>query len=661
MKTNNIFRSLLLTSAVVLAFASCKEQEYGDWTANSEPQLDEYIAKTEDLSLFYQIIEQADLKGMVHAYGTYTLFAPVNDAVAAYFGASDVASAQSAIRSLSADSCRAIVKYHMLTDTIHTYDLVNSRIRSANMEQDYLVSAYTYDESTMLNTYSVNGFKVITPDVHTGNGILHVIDGFLARPKYTVMDVFENIDNYADGYSIMTGIMKEILAEPKYAELVQPLIEGQKYITFLAQPDSVMKAEKLTSLEEVLAALSDPKLNIKGYSEEQLLANWVGYHFVSGRYFKTDLSGTLNTCTSLGKVVTTTAVDEAHIYLNRFEVYGEDGILVNQDAELTDFICADGVIQTIEGELHIIERAATRINWDFADQPEIRALSGFRKAGTSQYFYTTNVADESGYVPTDLSMMTWAGKNSPVIQYYCDYEPTLGVVNFDDKSERVYGDHLRFRLGTTVITYLEFQTPTLVTGKYKVWVRYRREGKENLGFMHMVFKQDGQEDQVFGTHTLAAYGPGDGGPDKDQQYAAKGTYAASPYRFNSVITACCLGTIDVLSDGAHRIRLVPDDANSAQVSYDMFYFIPVDLDQVNPRVATDGNDARVYKMYYDADGNLVANKDIYYDLSGGSSADERTHVFPNQCDVVAGKAEPGMCKYTWCPNHDPSLWVETAE
>ncbi len=658
MKTNNIFRSLLLAFALFAGFSSCQEQEYGDWTANSEPQLDEYIAKSDSLNLFYQIIEQADLIGMVHAYGTYTLFAPMDEAVIAYFGATNESDAKSKISALSADSCRAIVKYHMLTDTIHTYDLVNSRIKSPNMEQDYLVSAYTYNSQTMLNSYSVNGFDVVTPDVHTGNGILHVIDGFLARPKYTVMDVFNNIEDYASGYSIMTGIMKEILSEPRYAELVLPLIEDQHYLTLLAQPDSVMEAEKLTTLEAVKAALSDEKVNIKGYSEEQLLANWVGYHLVAGRYFKTDLSGSLNTCTSLGKVVTTTVVDEAHIYLNRFEVYGEDGILVNQDAALTDFICADGVIQTIEGELHIIERAATRINWDFADQPEIRALSGFRKAGTDQWFYTSNVEDETGYVPTDLSMMTWAGKNSPNIEYYCGYEPTLGVLNFDAKDERVYGDHLRFRLGTTVITYLEFVTPTLVQGKYKVWVRYRREGKENLGFMHMVFKQDGQEDQVFGTHTLAAYGPGDGGPDKDQQYAAKGTYAASAYIFNSVITACCLGTIDVLSDGAHHIRLVPDDANSAQVSYDMFYFIPVDLDQVNPRVATDGNDARVYKMYYDADGNLVANKDVYYDLCGGSSSEERTHVFPNQCQVVGGKLEPGMCPYTWCPNHDASLFTE---
>lgn len=659
MKTNHIFRTLLLSAALMLGFASCQEQEYGDWTANSEPQLDEYISKSDSLNLFYQIIEQADLVGMVHAYGTYTLFAPMDEAVVAYFGASSEADAKSKIASLSADSCRAIVKYHMLTDTVHAYDLGNSRIQYPNMEQDYLVSAYTYSDATKLNSYSVNGFDVVKSDVHTGNGILHIIDGFLARPKYTVMDVFNNIDEYAEGYSIMTGIMKEILAEPKYAELIEPIISGQRYLTLLAQPDSVMEAEKLTSLEAVLAALSDPKLNIKGYSDEQLLANWVGYHLVSGRYFKTDLSGTLNTCTSLGKVVTTTVVDEAHIYLNRFEAYGEEGILVNQSAALTDFICADGVIQTIEGELHIIERAATRINWDFADQPEIRALSGFRKAGTSQYFYTTNVENENGYVPTDLSMMTWAGKNSPTILYECSYEPTLGVVNFNTTNgERIYGDHLRFRLGTTVITYLEFETPTLVTGKYKVWVRYRREGKDNLGYMHMVFKQDGQEDQVFGTHTLAAYCPSDGGPDKDQQYAAKGLYSASAYQFSSVIAACCLGTIDVLSDGIHHIRLVPDDANSAQVSYDMFYFIPVDLDQVNPRVACDGNDARVYKMYYDAEGNLVANRDVYYDLSGGSSSEERTHVFPNQCDVVGGKAEPGMCKYTWCPNHDPALWTE---
>jgi hypothetical protein len=42
-----------------------------------------------------------------------------------------------------------------------------------------------------------------------------------------------------------------------------------------------------------------------------------------------------------------------------------------------------------------------------ADQPEIRALKGYRKAGTTQYFYSTLTANDDGYVPTDLSMMSW--------------------------------------------------------------------------------------------------------------------------------------------------------------------------------------------------------------------------------------------------------------
>jgi uncharacterized surface protein with fasciclin (FAS1) repeats len=666
---NNMWRNVLWMAAVSLAATSaltaCDDYMDGDdWVSDSELQLDEYIAEDADLSLFYQIIQQGDALGMVHGYGTYTLFVPTNEAVETYFGVTDETSAQTAIQALSQDSALSIVKYHMLSDTLYTTDFVETRLSCANMEMDYLTSSYRYDAATGENYYVINNSaRIILADKRLGNGILHEINAVLSRPDYSVTNVFEHINDYAtDGksYAICNDLMQEILNDSKYDIHLDSIVGGQKYLTFLAQPDSVMEAEGITSLDALMEALQAN--NVSNYSERQLLSNWIGYHFLKGRYFKKDIqnANSINTCTSLGKVVTVTTIDE-DIYLNRYEDFDDPGIKMITNGAFVDFICGNGVIQSLNGELEIIERSATRVNWDMADQPEIRALKGFRKAGTKQYFYSTLTANADGYVPTDLSMMSWTGKAKPTVLYECDFVPKLGELNFDVKSEYVYGDYLNFRLATHVMQYIEIQTPTLVTGKYKVWLRYRAMGTEASGHgtIRTTFIQDGCEDQVFGTVILSKYGQTTTSREDDEKLVTQGYQQPQAlYPNQHYVAGVSLGVIDVQSDGVHTLRLDATEQNqSLGQNYDMLMFIPIDMDQVLPRVAVDGKDARVYKVVLDENGNRTTDRSVYYDVTGFNDS-YRSHIFPNQCGVVGGTLDIGMCPYAWCPNHDAANFLE---
>ena len=670
MNTKNIIRSLAVALAVVPCVTSCDDyMDDSNWVANAEPQLDEYIDSREDLSLFSSIIDQGDLRGMVHALGTYTLFVPDNDAVVEYFGATSVDDAKSKISSLSDEDARFIVKYHMLNDTLHTTDFLETRLSSTNMESDYLISNYVNAGDGADNYYVINRkARITTPDVHTGNGILHVISKVLYRPEYSVQDVFANIDNYRDGgeesYSIITGLMKSIINDTLKTTIDELLNEtgASANYTFLAQSNTVMEEAGLTTVDALVEALQDK--NIGGYTQHDLLKNWVQYHFLKGRYYLTDVMGasSLNTCTEQGKVITV-STDGEDIYVNRFEAFDDPGIQMTREGDFVDFTCNNGTVQTLLGELEIIERAAARINWDMADQPEIRALKGFRKPGTSVNFYSTLSADADGYVPTDLSLMSWSGKNSPIVNYYCAWAPQAGIDQSGSKYEEyVYGDYLNFRIGTTVVQYMEIKTPTLVKGKYKVWLRYRTMGTSSRGdgTIRTTFKQDGQEDQVFGTAQLSTYGNKSSSFTDDEVNAAKGYYCPSPMWPNQNFISCCLlATIDVINDGVHTLRFDPQDANqSLGQNYDMLMFIPVDQDQVNPRICCDGSESRVYKVTgFDETGAPIYDRSVSTIVAGFNS-DYRTHIFPYQCDVAAHKLDVGMCPKTWCPNHDPANFQE---
>ena len=676
------------TASVILGlsavtFVACEDYMDGSkWTANKELQMDEYMATQEDLSLFLEAVDRADLRGMIHAYGTYTMFVPNNAAVESYLQTLNVSS----LSQLSEEQAVELVKYHILGDTLHTYDIQsNSRLNTAYLWQDYLVTRW--DKSA--DVYTLNRTSHITrSDVHNGNGIIHVIDGVLSRPRFSVLDaISDTLQEH--GYGIMANLLTTVLNEKISAATkskLDSMFAAQPYKTFVAQPDSLMEKDEITTIDALLEFLQ--KSNIRDYDEESLLTNWVGYHFLRGRYYISDLFGasSITTLSPLGKAIAVSASSYTDIHLNRFEAFNDEGIDLITDGYFVDYSCSDGVIQSTSGELQIIERAASRINWDMCDVAEIRELPNFRKAGCSAVFTTTSssaglnadhpewivdstVVSANGtrvyWFDTELnSVYSWYGSNSPNFNYYCNFETNTytGVDPFGDKPiEWVYGDYLQFRLGTTVCKQVDIKTPTLVEGTYKIWVRLRRAGNEGSnGYMKMTFIQDGEEDQSFASVCLANYGIKSGSNEDDEKNAAKGEQNPQAYRPDQTYVAChLLGTVSVKHDGVHIMRWTPLDASQALGQYfDMIYFIPVDNDQVLPRVMANGEDARIYKVCWDeATQSAYYDKSVYYDVTGFNAA-YRTHIWPFRCPVVAAMEEGtitqdkiGSCTQTWCPNH----------
>ena len=673
-----------------IAFASCDDYMEGSgWTASRELQMDEYMETQPELSLFLQVVDRADLRGMIHAYGTYTMFVPNNTAVENYLQSIG----KNSVSQLSEEEALDIVKYHLLSDTLHTYNMQgNTRLNCTNMAQDYLITKW--NEST--DVYTLNRTSHITePDLHNGNGIIHVIDGVLSRPTFrlsgnlseTAQVLVDTLSahNYGIMGELITDVYKNHLSDASRT-ILDSLFASQKYRTMIVQPDELMEKDGLTSTDALIEFLQ--KSNIKDYDEETLLLNWVGYHFLRGRYYISDLFGasSITTFSPLGKAIAVTASSYTSIHLNRFEAFNDEGIDLITDGYFVDYPCADGVIQSTSGELQIIERAASRINWDMCDVAEIRALPEFRKAGGSATFSTSSssigpnedhpewivdstTVSASGtkvyWFDTELnSTYSWYGSNSPNFIYYCNYETDsyTGVLPFGDTQvEWVYGDYLQFRLGTTVCKQVDIKTPTLVEGTYKIWLRLRRAGHEGSdGYMRMTFIQDGEENQTFASVCLANYGYTSSSDETDEKNAAKGEQAPGAYYPTQSRMAChLLGTVKVYHDGVHIMRWTPLDASQALGQYfDMIYFIPVDNDQVLPRVMSNGEDAVVYKVCWDEE-----TQSAYYDKSvavnvSGFNSNYRTHIWPYRCPVVAAMEEGtitpdliGSCSYTWCPNH----------
>ncbi|MBQ8593021.1 MAG: fasciclin domain-containing protein [Bacteroidaceae bacterium] len=622
----------LLSVAVSLFMGSCWDTMEGVYPNESKPSIYEEITANADLSEFKALVDQADLGGMLQAYGTYTCFAPNNAAVQEYLAEQYEGKG---IADLTREEADHMVRYHIVADTLAVADFNETRLDAVNMVKQYLQTQTKVDENDNLVVTVNRNATIVDGDNRANNGFVHVIDGFLSRPQQTVAEAVENLPDAE--FSILKGLLRGIAKYPVQDEAGTQVADSLKlsyffeslndttYLSFLAQNNKTLELAGLTadmSDDEMVDTLlvNLVKNDLQGaYTNSQLLKNWLAYQLLPGRvYLKDAMESSSLTTNVKAQVITVTNVNGT-IYLNRFDNFDESGVLMDREGDYVDYACCDGVIQTVAGApegsttahfIEIIQRKPDRVYWDLGDQPEMRALANYRKAGCSQW-----------YGPNDLSMMTWTGKNNPGITYYCGGLPEVNGA-YDVKSQYVYNDNLTIRVCINVIQQLVITTPVLVAGNYNIWLCWRRG---NPGKFNTTFRQEGYEDQIMPSNVdlqeyMSEY---DGDEDKA---VANGWKRYNAKAFNSVHCSKNIGSIQVHTTGSHKLIMDATVGSKGDGNWwDMIQFIPVDDDQTWPRVAMDGS--LVYK--------------------GTPSC----QIFPDQCDINGYPFKEG------CTLHDPAAAV----
>lgn len=574
MKTN-LFTSIrkstfgMLFILFVLSFTACVNPlDNETFRTSNDKMIDEYMAVPENqLSDFLKIVDKADYRGMLHAYGHYTCFTPTNEAVQKYLQTTN-----KTIESLTQQEAAEIVGYHVVNDTISTADFAEGRLNVPNIMKQYLLT-HSLNDPTGISYLVDRSAKITKKDQRQGNGIVHIIDKVLTKPDKNVAQMIDALPDAK--FSIMKQLIKD-------TQFDQVLANDSVKFTFIMQSDSVFNALGLDTREKLLVRLRDNTPELTG--DDYLLKLFVQYHCLPQRAYVRDLllASALNTCAP--KEVLSFSMSKDSLIANRFQIgqLNEPGVEMNRTGIFTDITCTNGVIQESKGQIEIRRRKPYRVYWDFADQPEIRALKGYRKPGTTQ-----------GFLDGELSEMRWGGKGTPQVTYYCG---GWGGV----KGQWVNGDQLTFRICTTVITWMEIKLPLLIKGNYKVWFCWRRA---NPGTFRSTFKQEGEDDQVLPTvFNLEEYMPM---PTTDGSNA-EGTLTATsklnfdnqlqqgwksytPKYLTSVFCSRLLGTIKVTSTGRHTLRMEALSVSKGDGNYfDMIQFIPEDEDQVWPMISADG-------------------------------------------------------------------------
>ena len=177
-------------AALSLGAGSCSDEPDGEnfYTFKGE-MMSEYLQSRPMFSQYAAIVERAGLMKLLSAYGTYTCFAPTNDAIADYLAGRGLES----IDGLTQEECDTIARTHLVNNVFSTANMGDGVLATANMNRRYIEISHGLDENS-------NSVVVLNEDAHilyelqddsVDNGIMQPVSRVLESSNRMIVDLMK--------------------------------------------------------------------------------------------------------------------------------------------------------------------------------------------------------------------------------------------------------------------------------------------------------------------------------------------------------------------------------------------------------------------------------------------------------------------------------------
>jgi transforming growth factor-beta-induced protein len=323
--------------------------------------------------------------------GTFTVFAPTNDAFAAALDVLGYAS----LDDVPDTELEQILQYHVIASAaLQSGDL------SDGQTAETLLAGESVTVSIQDGNVFINDSQVIMPDVAAVNGVVHVIDAVLVPSTIATNDIVE-IASGADNLSIL------VQALTKFPDLVETLGDNSGSFTVFAPTDDAFAA--------LLGVIGQTGLDD---IPESVLRRVLEYHVVpNAELFAGDLTDGATAETVLAGESVTVSIN------------GSDVSIDNANVTTADIEAVNGVIHIIDGVLTpsletsivntVVEPAYFNVNFTTLTAAVVEAgllETLIDPASELTVFAPTNAAFEAAGI-TSLEGLT-ANDLVPILQYH---------------------------------------------------------------------------------------------------------------------------------------------------------------------------------------------------------------------------------------------------
>lgn len=542
MKQSN---SLLFTLVGVLSIvylAGCSNIDLVQ-TTTTDVNMYSYLKTHPDrFSEFTAVLDKAGYEGFLDAYGAYTLFVPTNTGVQTYLKSINKASASA----LTKEEAQDIAKIHIIRDTLTTKSFKDGKLPLITMYGQYLLGGVSFANGT--SSYSINRQAlVLETNIVTSNGFMHVIDNVLKPATLTLAGTLAKDPNYS--------IFTEAIRQTGYYDSLNIVIADldKRWTTVLAESNTALGKAGITSFDALKKRYSNTG---NPRSKADSLNLYVAYHLLPGAKYLADIITAQSHPTRMPLEVVTSKLDGQTVLINDDEFNGIREKGVELDRATSDNAATNGVIHNSIGHFTSKVRKPMPVYWDVTDFPEIRKLPAFY--GKKNYDFAYGAVKD----------ITWE-RSGNVLTYAYTTSSTFNVYK---------NDYMAIPLGgPNRSVWIDFKTPMLVKGRYKVWVCYRTQKASGTSVNSLLGSVDGEplpRPMAF-TEGAPAGLEGELEALGWKLYTDPGTDRNSAGRL--------LGIADIKTTDRHTFRLTCILGSQSTNNLDMIHFIPIDAPQTRPR------------------------------------------------------------------------------
>jgi uncharacterized surface protein with fasciclin (FAS1) repeats len=544
------FLAVICFSSIVgvATLTGCKKQAL-DYTTTSDVNIVDYLRRYPELySEYVKVLDRTNISPFLNAYGAYTCFAPTNSAFKLYLESIGKKSTDELDTAALSNLCRL----HLIVDTISTGSFTDGKLPSPTMYGQYLITGVNDRGATVIDRQAI----MVQPNILTGNGYIHAIDHVLQPATLTIAKAIEGNSKYA----IFTQVLK---ATGFYDTLniANNPDTTRRFLTCLAESDSVLRTIGINSYADMVAKYSKTG-NPKNPSDSLYL--YAAYHVFPALKYVADIVSSPSHLTLAPQSVITVTLSGQSVVLNEVTFRGvlEPGIAINRPS--SDNSCTNGVLHDLSGGIVLKVRQPYRVDFDLGDQPEIKKLTSiYRRAGKSQSFTYGQLRD-----------VTWQNTGSTVT-YYVEGATTSNHYWWDDG--------FSFNMRLNVNRWIEFKTPLIVKGRYKIWYSIRRAN-------HGQFIQTTFDGAALPRVVDFVTGISSGLTAPVLEVNGYKRHMVNQTQNNNF--SVYGGIVDVATTDRHTIRLtcIKDAGSGAANSctMDFIQFIPIDDNQLRPLFNRDG-------------------------------------------------------------------------
>ena len=189
-------------------FVSCSDDPDAEYYYTAKGEMaNSYLSNRSDMfSKFVEIINKSRMVNfdLLGTYGTYTVFAPTNEAVDVYLAGRGMSS----IDELTVEDCDTIAATHIIEQSYYTTDFSDATLPTQNMLDRYLTitcdSDVTSNPSIVQIAYYINrSARVIVRDDSVENGVMHTVDRVINATTTMLPDLMKEDSTISLFYSAM--------------------------------------------------------------------------------------------------------------------------------------------------------------------------------------------------------------------------------------------------------------------------------------------------------------------------------------------------------------------------------------------------------------------------------------------------------------------------